>query len=61
MELLEHIQRRRTTTMIQGVEHFPYEDRVRQLGVFSLEMRQLWGDLRAAFQYCFKKEGGETL
>ena len=53
MDLLERIQRR-TTKMIQGVEHFPYEDRV----------RQLWGELRAAFQYLkgdFKKEGGETL
>ena len=37
--------------MIQGMEHLPYEDRLRDLGLFSLEMRRLWGDLRMAFQY----------
>ena len=37
--------------MIQGMEHLPYEDRLRDLGLFSLEMRRLWGDLRVAFPY----------
>ena len=49
MDLLEHIHRR-TTEIIQGMEHLFYKDRLRELGLFSLEKRRLCGDLRAAFQ-----------
>ena len=45
--------------MIQGMEHLSYEDRPRELGLFSLEKRTLQDALIVAFQHLkgsYKKE-----
>ena len=50
--------------MIKGLGSLPYEERLRELDLFSLGKGRLWGDLIPMFQYLkggYKEEGDSLL
>ena len=47
---MKHIQTK-AMKMIRGLQHLSYEERLRELGLLSLEKGRLWGEFTEVFQH----------
>lgn len=57
--MLDWVQKR-ATKIIRRMEHLSYEEKLRQLWLFGLEKKRLWGDPIVAFENLkgtYKKSG----
>ena len=58
--ILERIQQR-ATKMTKDLGHLPCEEKLRHLGLYSLEKRTLRWDLRSAYKYLKSNGWGQAL